>query len=148
MTVFRVERGTPLPVAEAWRRVTDWGAHGAGVPLTRVTVLTAGPTGAGTRFTARTGLGRLGFDDPMRVVRWEPPGTGGSAAGVCRLEKEGRVVLGAAEITVRAEGSGARVTWVEELRVRGVPRWCDPLLNHAARWVFGREVDRLLGGVA
>ncbi|MDT9684059.1 SRPBCC family protein [Streptomyces sp. TRM76323] len=148
MSVFRLERRTGLPVAEAWRRVTDWPAHAAGVPLTRVRVLTPGPPGAGTRFTARTGIGPLGFDDPMAVVRWEPPGAGagGPEPGVCRLEKYGRVVRGWAEIAVRAEGAGARVTWVEELRVRGLPRWCDPLLARAGRWVFGRELERLLRG--
>ncbi|MEU4259377.1 SRPBCC family protein [Streptomyces fradiae] len=145
MSVFRLERRTDLTPAEAWRRVTDWRAHAVDVPLTRVRVLTPGPPGQGTRFTARTGVGPLGFDDPMTVVRWEPPGAG---PGVCRLEKSGRVVLGWAEIAVHPEGSGARVTWVEELRVRGVPRWCDPLLALAGRRVFGRELDRLLGGSA
>ncbi|CAL9281394.1 SRPBCC family protein [Streptomyces sp. NPDC003090] len=152
MSVFRLERRTGLPAAEAWRRVTDWEAHGARVPLTRVRVLTPGPPGVGTRFTARTGLGPLGFDDPMAVVRWEPPdgaGPGGRPGpGLCRLEKYGRVVRGWAEIAVRPDGAGARVTWVEELRVRGLPRWCDPLLARAGRWVFGRELDRLLGAEA
>ncbi|MFV2119240.1 SRPBCC family protein [Streptomyces sp. Act-28] len=148
MSVFRLERRTGLSVTEAWRRVTDWPAHAAGVPLTRVRVPAPGPTGVGTRFTARTGIGRLGFDDPMEVVRWEPPGAGaeGPATGVCRLEKRGRVVRGWAEISVCAEGPGARVTWVEELRVRGLPRWCGPLSARAGRWVFGRELERLLRG--
>ncbi|MCP9959962.1 SRPBCC family protein [Streptomyces sudanensis] len=146
MSVFRLERRTGLPPAEAWRRVTDWPAHAASVPLTRVRVLTPGPPGAGTRFTARTGIGPLGFDDPMEVVRWEPPGPGTAEPGVCRLEKHGRVVRGWAEITVRAEGPGARVAWVEELRVRGLPRWCGPLVARAGRWVFGRELERLLRG--
>ncbi|MFF8386573.1 SRPBCC family protein [Streptomyces kanasensis] len=143
MSVFRLRRRTGLSAAEAWRRVTDWPAHGADVPLTRVVVLTPGPPGVGTRFSARTGVGRLGFDDPMRVVRWEPPGAD-RPRGVCRLEKYGRVVRGWAEITVTADGPGARVEWVEELRVFGVPRGCDPLLSWAGRRVFGRELDRLL----
>ncbi|WP_149182852.1 SRPBCC family protein [Streptomyces sp. TRM49041] len=145
MSVFRLERRTRLSAAETWRRVTDWPAHGAGVPLTRVTVLTPGPPGSGTRFTARTGIGRLGFDDPMTVVRWEPPGAGHGSAGVCRLEKYGRVVRGWAEIRVYGDGTGAaRVTWAEELRVLGVPRWCDPALRWAARRVFGRALDGIL----
>ncbi|MEU2181701.1 SRPBCC family protein [Streptomyces thermolilacinus] len=149
MSAFRLERRTDLSAAEAWRRVTDWRAHAVGVPLTRVRLLTPGPPGVGTRFTARTGLGPLGFDDPMAVVRWEPPGGAGPGGrpevGLCRLEKCGRVVRGWAEIAVYAEEPGARVTWVEELRVRGLPRWCDPLLARAGRWVFGRELERLLG---
>ncbi|MDN3292845.1 SRPBCC family protein [Streptomyces ficellus] len=143
MAVFRIERGTSLPVAEAWRRVTDWPAHAAGVPLTRIVVPMPGPTRAGTRFTARTGIGPLGFDDPMEVVRWEPPVPGGRAAGSCRLEKRGRLVRGWAEIEVREAVGGALVTWTEELRVRGLPRVCDALLARAGRRVFGRALTVL-----
>ncbi len=72
MSPFRVERTVPAAPEEVWRRLTDWPAHGRRVPLTRTRVLTPGPNGVGTRFTARTGIGRLSFDDPMEVVRWEP----------------------------------------------------------------------------
>ncbi|WP_031071092.1 SRPBCC family protein [Streptomyces sp. NRRL S-118] len=144
MGVFRVERETPAGVAEAWRRVTDWRAHARLVPLTRVTAATAGETRAGSRFTARTGVGRFGFDDPMEVVRWEPP-VAGRAAGRCRLEKRGRVVTGWAEIAVRETAAGGtRVTWTEEVRLRGLPRACDALLARAGRLVFGRALAGLL----
>ncbi|MFB7586054.1 SRPBCC family protein [Streptomyces sp. NPDC056169] len=143
MTLFRVERAVPLPPREAWRRLTDWPAHGRQVPLTRTRVLTPGPNGAGTRFTARTGIGPLAFDDPMEVVRWEPPEAG--RAGVCRLEKSGRVVRGWAAVEVTgAPGGGCRVEWTEELSVRGLPRAFDPVLARAGRFLFGRAVDGLL----
>ncbi|MFG2331613.1 SRPBCC family protein [Streptomyces sp. NPDC048604] len=143
MSVFRIERRTPLPPAETWRRLTDWPAHGAQVPLTRTRVLTPGPTAVGTRFTARTGLGRAAFDDPMEVVRWEPPTA--DAPGVCRLEKRGRVVLGWAQIEVSpGVGGGSHVVWREELRLRGLPRAADPLLGAAGRLLFGRALDGLL----
>ncbi|MGW0465195.1 SRPBCC family protein [Streptomyces sp. NPDC003027] len=153
MSVFRIERTTALPAAEAWRRLTDWAAHGARVPLTRIRVLTPGPPGVGTRFVARTGLGRLAFDDPMEVVRWEPPpGWGAPQDGaverpaVCLLEKRGRLVLGRARIEVYAGPSGgSRAVWTEELRVRGVPRVLDPVLALAGRRLFGRAMDGLLG---
>ncbi|MFI9295309.1 SRPBCC family protein [Streptomyces gardneri] len=143
MTLFRVERTVPLPPDVVWRRLTDWPAHGRQVPLTRTTVLTPGPNGAGTRFTARTGLGPLAFDDPMEVVRWEPPEAG--RPGVCRLDKSGRVVRGWAEVAVTAApGGGSRVEWTEELAVRGLPRVFDPVLARAGRALFGRAVDGLL----
>ncbi|MFI8419845.1 SRPBCC family protein [Streptomyces sp. NPDC085479] len=142
MSRFRVARSVPLAPAEAWRRLTDWPAHGRQVPLTRTAVLTPGPSRVGTRFTARTGLGRLGFDDPMEVVRWEPPL--GDRPGVCRLEKYGRLVRGWAEIRVAAESGGARVVWTEELAVRGLPRAFDGVLARAGRVVFGRALDGLL----
>ncbi|WP_406055785.1 SRPBCC family protein [Streptomyces sp. NBC_01077] len=145
MSLFRVERTVPLGPEEVWRRLTDWPAHGRQVPLTRTRVLTPGPNRAGTRFTARTGIGRLSFDDPMEVVRWEPPGAGAGRSGVCRLEKSGRVVRGWAlvEVTEMA-GGGSRVVWTEELSVRGVPRAFDPVLAWAGRALFGRAVDGLL----
>ncbi|MEV4939676.1 SRPBCC family protein [Streptomyces zaomyceticus] len=143
MTLFRVERAVPSAQEEVWRRLTDWPAHGRQVPLTRTRVLTPGPNRAGTRFTARTGIGRLSFDDPMEVVRWEPPAAG--RAGACRLEKSGRVVRGWALVEVtELPGGGSRVLWTEELAVRGLPKAFDPLLRRAGRFLFGRAVDGLL----
>ncbi|MEV4945619.1 SRPBCC family protein [Streptomyces sp. NPDC053755] len=148
MSVFRIERTTALPAPEAWRRLTDWPAHAARVPLTRIRVLTPGPTGVGTRFVARTGIGRLAFDDPMEVVRWEPPSEEGSRArpGVCALEKHGRLVLGRARIEVfGTPAGGSRAVWTEEAWVRGAPRALDPVVARAGRTLFGRVLDGLLG---
>ncbi|MEV7404464.1 SRPBCC family protein [Streptomyces sp. NPDC091267] len=142
MAVFRIERFTPLPAAESWRRVTDWERHAAHVPLTTITVPAGLPTRIGTVFVARTGVGPLAFDDPMEVVRWSPPA--GSRAGMCRLEKRGKVVLGRASIDVYPTHAGSHVVWVEELSVRLLPRWGDPLIAGAGRRVFGRVLDSML----
>ncbi|GAA2814055.1 SRPBCC family protein [Streptomyces showdoensis] len=154
---FRVERTVALPPEEVWRRLTDWPAHGAQVPFTRTTVLTPGPDAVGTRFTARTGVGRFAFDDPMEVVVFEPPAPG--RTGVCRLVKLGRAVRGEASFevsgvaaagtaaagTAAAGGAaGSRVVWVEELSLRGVPALFDPVLALAGRVLFGRALDGLL----
>ncbi|KAA0941101.1 SRPBCC family protein [Streptomyces apricus] len=143
MALFLVSRDTPLPADEAWRRLTVWERHADVVPLTRIRVVTLPPRGAGTVFVARTGVGRLAFDDRMEVTVWRPPLNG--APGLCRLVKRGRVVLGWAEIEVRpVPGGGSRMVWREEVRVRGVPRIADPLLGRAGRLMFGRAADRLL----
>ncbi|MCI3223100.1 SRPBCC family protein [Streptomyces sp. NP-1717] len=148
MSVFRVERRTSLPADEAWRRVTDWPAHGRRVPLTRILVRTPGPAGTGTVFVARTGVGRVRFDDAMEIVRWEPPAPG--SPGRCRLEKRGRTVMGWAEIEVAETGAGAAgrtlVTWSEELRFGFLPRFLDGVTARTGRVVFGRVVDGLLRG--
>lgn len=144
MAVFRIERFSPLPAAEAWRRVTAWERHGDTVPLTSVRVRTDPPTRTGTLFVARTGLGPLGFDDPMEVVRWTPPAAG--RAGVCELEKRGSLVRGRASIDVRPTGAGSHVIWVEELSVRLLPSGADPLLARVGRRVFGRVLGTLLDG--
>ncbi|MEU6811193.1 SRPBCC family protein [Streptomyces sp. NPDC046831] len=144
MADFLIERTPPLPVDEAWRRLTRWPRHGDVMPLTRVTVVTPAPTGEGTRFVARSAVGPLGFDDPMEVTVWRPPADG--VPGRCRLEKRGRAVLGWAEIEVRpAPGGRARVVWRETLRVRFLPAVFDPLVEWTARLLFGRAVNRLLG---
>ncbi|MEE1755320.1 SRPBCC family protein [Streptomyces sp. SP18CS02] len=153
MAAFTVRRRTPLTTAEVWRRLTDWPAHARRVPLTRVTGVTPGPAagtvGVGTRFTVRTGVGRFGFDDPMEVVRWEPPGPGAAATGSYRLEKRGRVITGWAEITVDGTTpAGARVVWTEDLRIRGFPRVLDPVVRGTGRVVFGRALSGLLSSPA
>lgn len=61
-----------------------------------------------------------------------------------RLEKRGAVVLGRASIDVLPTDSGSHVVWVEELRVRLVPRWGDPLLASTGRRMFGKVLDALL----
>ncbi|MEU7024075.1 SRPBCC family protein [Streptomyces sp. NPDC046203] len=144
MSRFRIERAVALPPAEVWRRLVDWPAHGALIPFTGTTVLTPGPSRVGTRFTARTRLGRFGFDDPMEVVRFDPPGPDGRT-GVCGLRKLGRAVRGRAVFEVTGTASGSRVVWREELRLRGVPAALDPVLAVVGRVVFGRALDGLLG---
>src|SRR3954463_11271999 len=76
MAPFVVVRDTPLPVEAAWERIVDWAAHARYVPLTRIAVRTPPPNGLATVFSARTGVGRIGFDDPMEVVELDPPHDG------------------------------------------------------------------------
>ncbi|MFE3186277.1 SRPBCC family protein [Streptomyces violascens] len=142
MALFRIARRTHLTPAEAWRRLTDWERHGDSVPLTRIIVKTPPPTGVGTVFVARTGLGPVGFDDPMEIIRWQPPTV--DTPGACRLEKRGRAITGWAEIEVGGSGPGSYVIWREELRVRGLPRALDGMTERAGRMVFGRALKVLL----
>ncbi|MFR9796807.1 SRPBCC family protein [Streptomyces sp. MS06] len=143
MVTFLLERTAPLPPDEVWRRLTSWERHGDVIPLTRVTVCTPPPTGRGTVFLARSGLGPVGFDDRMEVTEWQPPGEG--EPGQVRVEKRGRVVLGRVRIeTAPGPGGGTRVVWRQELSVRFLPRLADPLLGAVARAMYGRAVSRLI----
>ena len=136
MSAFSVTQETPLPPEKAWARLVDWARHGDHVPLTTISVA-AGESGVGTVFTARTGIGRAGFDDPMEVVEWDPP-------RFCRIEKRGRVMLGWAELTVTASGTGSRVTWREEAVPARLPRFARRLADAAGRRLFARVLRGLL----
>lgn len=143
MANILLERTVPLPLDEAWRRITQWPRHGEVVPLTVVRVDPPEPTQMGTVVKARSGVGPLAFDDPMEVTVWQPPEDG--APGMCRLEKRGRVVLGWAELEVRpGPGGRTRVVWREEIRIRLLPSLFDVVLRPSARYVFGRALNRLL----
>ncbi|QLJ04189.1 SRPBCC family protein [Streptomyces sp. NEAU-sy36] len=143
MPTFTLTRAVPLSPDEAWRRLTEWPRHAGAVPLTRIRVLTPGPTRVGTRFTARSGVAPLTLDDTMEVTVWRPPL--GEEGGLCRLEKRGRVILGWAEIEVWPRpGGGSRVRWREDLRVRSLPRALDGIVRGTSRMLFARALDRLL----
>ncbi len=115
---------------------------GATSRLTRISVTTAPPNGLHTVFNARTGFGRLGFDDPMEIVEWDPPRRG--AGGRCRLEKRGRVMLGWAELSVEPQGTGSRAVWREEAVPARVPGFAAGIFTLAGRLLFGRVLRGLL----
>ncbi|MFF3006845.1 SRPBCC family protein [Kitasatospora sp. NPDC057940] len=154
MARFVLTRRSPLPPAVCWERLTAWPRHGDRVPFTRVTVVRGGGGRAGDAILARTVIGPFRFDDPMEIVGLTAPAPGRD--GLCRLEKRGRLVLGWAELRVRAPGQDAgragetgaaawsEVTWTEELRVARLPALLDPLVARAGRLVFGRVLDQLL----
>ncbi|WP_375493103.1 SRPBCC family protein [uncultured Jatrophihabitans sp.] len=142
MPPFTVSQDTSVSPLAAWERVVDWPRHGRYVPLTTVAVTTDRQRGVGTVFTAHTGVGRLGFDDPMEVVEWQPPANGNG--GRCRLEKRGRVMIGWAELTVEPHGSGARVTWTEDAKPAGLPAFTDRASVAAGRLLFRRVLRKLL----
>ena len=130
MDGIEIVREVPLTPEEAWARITDWPRHARAVPLTKIHRT---PNG----FVARTGVGRVGFDDPMRVVENDPP-------RYCRLVKDGRVVTGYAEILVEPTAAGSRVTWRESLHVRGVPRVFAGVERWSSRLLFSRVLDDVL----
>nr|WP_255669954.1 SRPBCC family protein [Aeromicrobium wangtongii] len=110
--------------------MTDWDRHGDFVPLTSIVQT---PTG----FDAFTGVGPIGFHDPMDVVQWDEP-------SFCRLEKRGRVVTGWAELRVDPAPAGSRVSWREDIHVRGTPSLLDGLTRASSRALFSRVIDGLL----
>jgi uncharacterized protein YndB with AHSA1/START domain len=143
MALVRSVRQLGAPVDRVWALVTDWPAHGRWIPLTRVSIDPDSPTarGLGTRFTGRTALGPIGFDDPMTVTEWQPPDASGE--GRCRVIKRGRWLAGWAEIEVRPTAGGSRLSWLEDVRPRWTPRWADPVVSRVGKLLFDRTLRRL-----
>lgn len=140
---FLVELRSDLPPAAVIRRVLDLRGHSRVIPFTTVApALAADQLEAGTRFSARTALGPLGFDDPMRV---EAISLGeGTQTASARIVKEGRVIRGSILLLVTAEPGGAHVSWRQEVRLP----WLPGLLQRPAALVIGlgyrRVIRRLL----
>jgi hypothetical protein len=141
MARFTVVRDVRASASVVWSALVDWPRHGRWAPLTAVRTVTPRPDGVGAGFVARTGLGPLGFDDPMSVVVWQPPA--GDApedpGGRCEVVKSGRVVHGRAWFTVTPlPGSRARVVWDEDVTVSplAITRFAGPLLSVAGRVGF------------
>ena len=141
------------PARATWDAITDWPAHGRFAPLTTVTVTTPGPNGVGTRFLARSGVGPIGFDDPMEVVEWAPPADGGP--GHAFVRKHGRLVLGTARIDVEPTPGGSRLTWTYDVDVAPVAltRPFAPVVAAATRaglrrvlGTLARDVERASAG--
>jgi carbon monoxide dehydrogenase subunit G len=135
----RVERHVDIaaPAGTVWEYVTDWPRQGEWIPGTRVERIGTAH-GLGGRFRAWTGLGPVGFWDPMTITAWERDADGG---GRCEVLHRGAVVKGEGEFTVVATGPDAsRFVWAEVLVVPlgrlGALGW------RAARPVVERVVDQ------
>ena len=125
------------PARAVWDYVTDWPRQEEWVPLTRVERVDSAAE-VGGRFRAWTGLGPVGFWDPMTITAWERNGDGG---GRCEVLHLGKVVKGEGEFAVVARGPQAsRFVWAEvvdvPLRGAGAAGW------RVARPVVERVLDR------
>jgi hypothetical protein len=153
MAHFTVVQDVRAPAGTAWDVLVDWPRHGGWVPLTVVRTVSPRPDGVGAAFVARTGVGPLGFDDPMTVVVWEPPR--GDRPGRCEVVKSGRVVHGRALFVVTPlTETQCRVAWTEDVTVspRRITRFADSLVAlggrsafAAALRAFAREAERAAG---
>jgi hypothetical protein len=148
MARFTAVVDVAAPVVRVWDALVDWPAHARWVPLTRIRVLTPSPAGVGARFVAKTGIGPLAFDDVMEITEWQPPGE--DDAGLCRVVKQGRVVLGSAWLEVSAlDGARTRVAWTEDIEIAPV-RLTRPfagLIRWAGRPAFTRALRAMAADV-
>lgn len=131
MSEFVVRLETVRQPLEAWERLWDLDRHTVVIPLTTVALDPPATTlGAGAGFTGRTAVGRVGFDDTMRVVQWRPPTA--AEGGVAVVEKTSRLLGGRIEVSVaprRPVGAapagpgdaGSQVTWRQSVKLPWLP---------------------------
>ncbi|MDQ2838073.1 MAG: SRPBCC family protein [Actinomycetota bacterium] len=143
MARMRSVREIAADPERVWALATDWTAHGRWIPLTVVSIDLDSPSssGLGTRFTGRTALGPVGFDDPMTVTGWQPPQDG--QPGRCRVVKRGRWLAGWAEIEVSPTETGSRLVWTEDVSPRWTPGVADPLVSLIGGRLFDRTLRKL-----
>ena len=116
----------PMPAERAWELVTDVRNHARWIPFTRIDA--PHPLRVGDTFSAATGpaggLHRLALVDRMEVTHTTPPTTTPPHPGRATYRKLGPVLLGGAEVLVDPVGPDeCTLTWVEDIHLRGLPRW-------------------------
>ena len=131
------------PAGVTFGYVTDWPRQREWIPLTYVE-LAPRPDGddparrVGGRFRAWTGLGPIGFWDPITITAWEEQPDG---SGRCDILHTGRVVRGDAQFQVVARGPDTcTATLWERLEVPGGP--VGALLWRLLRRILGPVLDR------
>ena len=122
---FDVRHHFDQPTKVVWDELVDWERHADWIPATKMEVKPGDPTEAGYEFNARSGFGPLALVDTMRVLSctWNDAGESGD----CQVEKIGPILYGQAGFTVKPDGSGCVVDWIEEIEVRRVPQFLAPI---------------------
>ena len=109
MPVLALSVDVDAPAEATWAAAVDWARQGEWMLGTRVTPTVANGQGVGGRLEAFSGLGRVGFMDPMEITLWQPP-------RACHVRHLGRVVRGTGVFEVEPRGDGrSRFHWREDL---------------------------------
>jgi uncharacterized protein YndB with AHSA1/START domain len=110
MTVRVLERvAVAAPPDAVFEALTDWERQSRWMAFTTVKA-DAGEHRVGERFSAFTGVGPVGFTDPMEVTIWDPP----HRTDVRHL---GNVVRGTGTFLVEPAPGGCWMTWIEDLEL-------------------------------
>ncbi|WP_270887510.1 SRPBCC family protein [Pedococcus sp. 5OH_020] len=143
MASLSLYRTTTAPPAALWDVVTDFGAYGGWMPLTRMR-LDDGEPRVGWGFSGSSGIGPVGFSDSMLLTEWEPPR--GGQAGMFRVVKTGRVLGGGVAARVEPDPRGSRLEWHVDVVIRPLPfkRALAPAAVRGTEWLYGRALDAMI----
>ena len=134
---FTVTRDLNLPADAVFAELIDWKAHEDWVPLTKV-IIHSGDGGAGTEFTATSGLGPLALPDRMRIDSLD------AETMTVHVTKHGPVLTGTVELKVTPTGaSSCRLDWFEDVRVPVLPQFLATPVGAAARQGFTTSIKKM-----
>ena len=134
---FKVTREIALPADRVFAELIDWKAHEDWVPLTKV-VIHSGDGGAGTEFTATSGIGPLALPDRMRIDSLD------ADSMTVYVTKLGPVLTGTVELSVTATGTNScRLDWFEDVRVPVLPQFLAKPVGAAARRAFTTSIKKM-----
>jgi uncharacterized protein YndB with AHSA1/START domain len=98
-------------VERTWAGAVDWAGQGEWMLGTQARPTRSGGHGVGGALEAFTGVGRVGFRDPMEITVWEPPHR-------CHVRHTGRIVRGTGAFEVEPrDGGRSRFVWREDLEL-------------------------------
>ena len=134
---FTVSRNLDLPADRVFAELIDWKAHEDWVPLTKV-VIHSGDGGAGTEFTATSGIKPLALPDRMRIDTLDPESM------TVHVTKLGPILTGTVELSVTSTGSNScRLDWFEDVRVPVLPQFLANPVGAAARQGFTTSIKKM-----
>jgi carbon monoxide dehydrogenase subunit G len=134
---FTVSRNLDIPADRVFAELIDWKAHEDWVPLTKV-VIHSGDGGAGTEFTATSGIKPLALPDRMRIDSLD------AEAMTVHVTKLGPVLTGTVELSVTSTGAHkCRLDWFEDVRVPVLPQFLATPVGAAARQGFTTSIKKM-----
>ncbi len=125
------------PPEQTWAAIVDWERQGEWILATTVRQNSIECIGLGTEIEARTGLGRFGIRDTMRVTEWDPPRR-------CTMQHTGPLIRGRGIFQVTRRSRGSAFSWTEDLELPfgALGRLAWPLVRPLTRWGLQLSVNR------
>lgn len=140
MAKFTIRTKSDLSAEKAFTQLLDLDIHTKSIPLT--VVHHDGAPRVGQVFNARTSIGRLGFDDIMRIENLVTPTS--NQPGEVQIVKKGKIVGGTVRWTITPAGSGSEILWEQDLTIAHIPKFFDPIVAFIGRMAYRQGLKKIL----